>query len=133
MMAGWLATLVHEHRARLARVAPREGVRPEDAFDAVQDAFQAYLTLPEAERLVGDVEGSRKLLTAITRNVARNRRRLHALARPHHGVEVVEDRPASTPSAEDLLVSAEESLRLAGCMGQLVEAQRVVVSLRMLD
>jgi RNA polymerase sigma-70 factor (ECF subfamily) len=132
-MLSWLTHLVHEHRARLARVARREGLRPEDAFDAVQDAFQAYLTLPEAERLVGDLEGSRKLLTAIVRNVARNRRRLHALARPHDALVAAAALPASGPTAEDLLLAAEEQLRFAGCLGKLVEVQRVVVSLRMLD
>lgn len=132
-LTGWLTRLVHDHRARLARVARREGLRPEDAFDVVQDAFQAYLTLPEAERLVGDVEGSRKLLTAITRNVARNRRRLSALARPHDEAGAVAGMAAGAPSAEDLLVAAEEQLRFAGCLGKLAEVQRVVVSLRMLD
>jgi RNA polymerase sigma-70 factor, ECF subfamily len=132
-MLGWVTDLVHGHRAGLARVARREGLRPEDAFDAVQDAFAAYLTLPEAERLVGDVEGARKLLTAITRNVARNRRRLHALARPHDGVDAVAEVAAGAPTAEELLVAAEENLRFAGCLGKLVEVQRAVVSLRMLD
>jgi RNA polymerase sigma-70 factor (ECF subfamily) len=129
----WLTTLVHDHRAQLARVARREGLRAEDAFDVVQDAFQAYLTLPEARRLVGDVEGSRRLLIAITRNVARNRRRRAALARPH---DEASDSPAlrdEAPTAEELLVAVEDQLRFAGCMGRLAELQRVVVSLRMLD
>lgn len=127
-----LERLVHDHRAQLARVARREGLRPEDAFDVVHDAFQAYLTLPEAEQLVDDPDGARRLLAAIVRNVARNLRRLHALARPHEEVGaagLVDD----APTAEDLLVAAEEQLRLSGCMGRLAEVQRVVVSLRMLD
>jgi RNA polymerase sigma-70 factor (ECF subfamily) len=127
-----LARLVHDHRAQLARVARREGLRAEDAFDVVQDAFQAYLSLPEAARLAGDVDGARRLLVAIVRNVARNRRRLHALARPHDDVGATPLRD-ETPSAEALLVAAEDQLRLAGCMGRLAEVQRVVVSLRMLD
>jgi RNA polymerase sigma-70 factor, ECF subfamily len=131
-MGDWLTRLVHDHRAGLARVARREGLRAEDAFDVVQDAFQAYLGLPEAERLVGDAEGSRRLLAGIVRNVARNRRRLAAVARPHEAVtdERLGDR---APNAEELLVAAEEQLRLAGCLGRLAEVQRVVVSLRMLD
>jgi RNA polymerase sigma-70 factor, ECF subfamily len=130
---GWLTRLVHDHRTLLARVARREGLGPEDAFDVVQDAFQAFLTLSQAQRLVGDVEGSRRLLIAITRNVARNRRRLHVLARPHDDAAALAGLPATSPSADDLLVAAEEQLRLAGCLGQLAEVQRVVVSLRMLD
>jgi RNA polymerase sigma-70 factor (ECF subfamily) len=131
-LAGWLTRLVHEHRARLARVARRQGLGPEDAFDAVQDAFQAYLALPEAARLVGDVEGSRRLLIAITRNVARNRRRLHALALPHDDTALA-GMVAAAPTADDLLVAVEEQLRLDGCLGQLLDVQRVVVSLRLLD
>lgn len=131
-MGDWLGTLVHAHRAQLARVARREGLRAEDAFDVVQDAFQAYLSLPEAERLVGDGEGSRRLLAGIVRNVARNRRRLASLARPHAAV-TDEHLGDGAPSAEELLVAAEEQLRLAGCLGRLADVQRVVVSLRMLD
>jgi len=129
----WLTRLVHDHRARLAQVARREGLRPEDAFDAVQDAFQAYLTLPEAADLVGDLDGSRRLLIAITRNLARNRRRTHALARPHGAIDAAHGLAAGAPNAEQLLVAAEEELRLAGCLGRLADVQRVVVSLRMLD
>ena len=130
-----LSRLVHDHRAELARVARAEGLGAEDAFDVVQDAFAAYLTLPEAKRAGeadGDAAGARRLLVAITRNVARNRRRVHALARPH---EDVSETPLvdAAPNAEDLLVAAEEQLRFTGCMGQLAEVQRVVVSLRMLD
>lgn len=131
-LSGWLTRLVHEHRARLARVARRQGLGPEDAFDVVQDAFQAYLALPESRALVGDVDGSRRLLIAITRNVARNRRRLHALARPHAATALATI-AAATPTADDLLIAAEEQLRFAGCLGRLVDVQRVVVSLRMLD
>src|SRR5438477_198954 len=79
----WVGVLVHEHRAALARVARHEGLVPEDAFDAVQEAFQTFITLPEARPLLDRPDESRKLLVALTRNVARNRRRLHANARPH--------------------------------------------------
>src|SRR5262249_25786618 len=43
------------------------------------------------------------------------------------------DLGAPAPTAEELLVAAEEQLRFAGCMGQLAEVQRTVVSLRMID
>ena len=47
---GWVARLVHQHRAYLLRVARGEGLGPEDAFDAVQEAFQMFLTLNPAQQ-----------------------------------------------------------------------------------
>ena len=85
----WVTRPAHHHRASLARIARPEGLAPEDAFDAVQEAFHTFLTLPQACSLVDEPDQSRKLLAVLTRNVARNRRRLHAVARPHES-----DRPA---------------------------------------
>src|SRR6478736_1829166 len=82
---GWVGQLVHKHRRELAGVARAEGLTAEEAFDAVQDAFQTFLTLPAAHPLVDAGDESRRLLLTLTRNVARNRRRLHARARPHLG------------------------------------------------
>lgn len=130
----WVTRLVHEHRARLARVARVEGLGPEDAFDAVQEAFHSFLTLPQARRLVDEPDQSRKLLVVLTRNVARNRRRLHAVARPHTSeAQVVEALPASVRNVEEMVESAEQQLRLAGCLASLADIQRSVVTLRMLD
>ena len=50
----WVGRLVHEHRASLARLARREGLSPEDAFDAVQEAFHTFITLPQARALVDE-------------------------------------------------------------------------------
>src|SRR6516165_8082049 len=80
---GWVGELVHRHRMRLSRVARREGLGPEDAFDVVQEAFQAFIALPAARGLVEAGDDARKLLVVLTRNLARNRRRLAAVARPH--------------------------------------------------
>lgn len=129
----WVTRLVHEHRAHLARVARREGLSPEDAFDAVQEAFHALLTMPQRQDLAAAPEDARKLLVTLTRNIARNRRRLHAVARPHDGDQVVEGLASPAPSVQELLETAEESLRLMGCVKQLADAQRAVVTLRMLD
>jgi len=136
----WVGELVHAHRARLARVARREGLRPEDAFDAVQEAFETFLTLPEAREQFGSgagaagAEGSRKLLSALTRNVARNRRRLHAVARPHESDDATLDTLADgAAGVDELIAAAEEEVRLRGCVQTLADAQRVVVTLRMLD
>jgi RNA polymerase sigma-70 factor (ECF subfamily) len=130
----WVGRLVHAHRGSLARLARREGLGPEDAFDAVQEAFHTFITLPQAARLIDQPEQSRKLLVALTRNVARNRRRLHAVARPHASAAAVLDGlPATAATVEELIVAAEEQLRLAGCMNALAEVPRAVVTLRMLD
>jgi RNA polymerase sigma-70 factor (ECF subfamily) len=130
----WVGRLVHDHRASLAQVARREGLGPDDAFDAVQEAFHTFLTRPQAATLIDDGDRARRLLVTITRNVARNRRRLHAVARPHaRDPEAVEALTAETASVEEALVAAEEHIRLAGCMRTLAEVQRAVVTLRMLD
>jgi RNA polymerase sigma-70 factor (ECF subfamily) len=131
---GWVSRLVHAHRGHLLRVARREGLGPEDAFDAVQEAFQTFLTLPAAEKLVEAHDDSRRLLAVVTRNVARNRRRLAAVARPHVSEPALLDGlPAESANVEDLLAAAEEQLRLRGCVQELGEMQRAVVTLRMLD
>jgi RNA polymerase sigma-70 factor, ECF subfamily len=141
----WVGELVHAHRARLGRVARREGLGPQDAFDAVQEAFETFLTLPDAQARFGGAadggnggrargEEARKLLVALTRNVARNRRRLHAVARPHLRDDAALEALADGASGVDELVAAaEEEVRLRGCVQTLADAQRIVVTLRMLD
>src|SRR5689334_17710661 len=128
----WVGRLVHEHRGLLAGIARREGLTPEDAFDAVQEALNTFITLPEARPLVDEPEQSRKLLATLTRNVARNRRRLHAVARPHSDAGL-DDLAASAASVEETLVAAEEHVRLEGCMLTLAEIPRAVVTLRLLE
>jgi RNA polymerase sigma-70 factor (ECF subfamily) len=128
----WVGRLVHQHRVSLAGVARREGLTPEDAFDAVQEALHTFITLPEARPLVDDAEGSRKLLVTLTRNVARNRRRLHAVARPHDDA-ALDSLAGTAASVEETIVAAEEHVRLEGCMLTLAEVPRAVVTLRMLE
>ncbi len=131
---GWVGRLVHAHRGRLVAVAQSEGLGAEDAFDVVQEAFGTFLTLPTAQALVDVAEDSRKLLMGITRNLARNRRRLAAIAWPReHDPAVLEALPADTRDVEELLSVAEEELRLRGCVETLGELQKAVVTLRMLD
>ncbi|HVV50423.1 MAG TPA: sigma-70 family RNA polymerase sigma factor [Polyangia bacterium] len=130
----WVGQLVHDHRGQLIAVARAEGLGPEDAFDAVQEAFGSFLTLPAARTLVDARDDSRNLLVAVTRNLARNRRRLAAVARPH---DADPDRLAALPapdrSVEDLLAAAQDQVRLRGCVASLGDLQRAVVTLRMLD
>jgi RNA polymerase sigma-70 factor, ECF subfamily len=130
----WVGRLVHDHRGRLLAVARAEGLGPEDAFDAVQEAFGTFLTLPAARSLVDARDDASSLLCAVTRNLARNQRRLATHARPHDAdPERLAALPAATPSVEDLLASAEDRVRLRGCVADLGEMQRAVVTLRMLD
>jgi RNA polymerase sigma-70 factor (ECF subfamily) len=132
---GWVGRLVHAHRRELAAVARAEGLGAEDAFDAVQDAFQTFLTLPAAQPLIdlGD-DDARRLLVTLTRNVARNRRRLHARARPHLGdPALIAALPAATAAADELIAAAEDQVRLRRCVQTLADVQRAVVTLRMLD
>lgn len=130
----WVGALVHRHRDHLLRAARREGLSPEDAFDVVQEAFQDFLTLPVARALVDAGDDARKLLVTLTRNLARNRRRVAAVAWPHDSSDdVVSALPAETADVEQLLASAEDAVRLRGCVKSLGEVQRAVVTLRMLD
>ncbi len=130
----WVGRLVHQHRTWLARLARREGLAPEDAFDAVQEAFHTFIILPRARALVEEPDHARRLLAVLTRNVARNRRRLHAVARPHAtDPQLLEGLPAETASVEEAIAAAEEQIRLAGCLRTLAEVPRTVVTLRMLD
>ena len=131
---GWVTQLVHAHRARLARVVLREGVRADDALDCVQEAFVSFLELPQARLLVGVPEDSAKLLTVLARNIARNRRRRHDYAKPH----LADDAPGAElrsngPSADELVSLAEQHALALGCMVTLNQVQRAVVNLRLVD
>jgi RNA polymerase sigma-70 factor (ECF subfamily) len=130
---GWVARLVHQHRAYLLRVVRGEGLGPEDAFDAVQETFQTFLTLPAARSLAPDCDDAGKMLTTIARNAARNQRRRAAVARPHDSDDHVLADLATPGSAEELLADAENEVRLRGCVASLGDMQRMVVTLRMLD
>jgi RNA polymerase sigma-70 factor (ECF subfamily) len=130
----WATRLVHRHRGRLYRLARREGLRDEDALDCVQDAFHTFLVLPQARRLVESDEDSIKLLSALARNHARNRRRRHEIARPHDSAEEALARlSAEAQPVDELIARAEDFALMVGCLDHLGKLQRAVVSLRMLD
>jgi RNA polymerase sigma-70 factor (ECF subfamily) len=125
--------LVREHRSRLVAVARQEGLGPEDAFDAAQEAFTAYLILPQARELL-ESEWARHTLVALVRNIARNARRLHAVARPHASDDAtVGALSDAAPGADERLSAVEDRGRLARCVARLADVQRAVVTLRMLD
>jgi RNA polymerase sigma-70 factor (ECF subfamily) len=131
---GWVTDLVRAHRARLVRVARREGLRGEDAVDCVQDAFHSFLVLPTARVLVEAPEDSAKILTALARNHARNRRRRHDRARPHDADDAtLSALPGASPPADQVIADAERHALMVGCMATLGAMQRAVVDLRLVD
>jgi RNA polymerase sigma-70 factor (ECF subfamily) len=130
----WVTQLVHAHRARLARVVQREGVRASDALDCVQEAFVTFLALPQARLLVGSPDDSAKLLAILARNIARNRRRRHDYAKPQVIDEELDSQlPSSTASADEIVALAEQHALALGCIVTLNEVQRAVVNLRLID
>lgn len=50
----WVTEIVRAHRARLLGYARRRGLEGDDALDAVQDAFAAFLTLSQARSIARD-------------------------------------------------------------------------------
>lgn len=130
---GWVSDLARLHARALSGVARREGLGADDALDAVQEAFQTFLGLPQAQSLVGDEEDSRKLLTVVVRNAARNMRRRAHRARPHDALDDLPEIPSDVPSVDQLMVKAEDRTKLLGCVSNLAEVQRRVVTLRMLE
>jgi RNA polymerase sigma-70 factor (ECF subfamily) len=131
---GWVTVLVHRHRARLARVVRREGLRADDALDCVQEAFLSFLTLPQARLLVGLSDDSARMLVILARNIARNRRRRHDYSRPHIVDDAaVESLVSDTVSADDVIAAAEQHAMMLGCITTLNEMQRAVAQLRVAD
>jgi len=126
-----IADVIRGERARLAAIARREGLDPEEAVDCVQEIFTNLLMrarqvpLAKGDRL-------RAELGATVKNAARNRRRLHRRAKPHLPIEEVEPE-ANQIGADGLVERAEEHVRLSACIAQLCDTQRAVVTLRVLD
>lgn len=130
----WITRLVRDTRAELVGIARSEGLAAEDALDAAQEAYTAFLDLPHARKLAFDTEDSRRLLLVLARNAARNRRRRHDRSRPHDSDEVllasIRD---DSESVEDLIDAAERHVMAFGCVQKLGEVQRHVVTLRLLE
>lgn len=130
---GWVSRLARDHSAALAQAARREGLGPEDALDAAQEAFYTFLVLPQARALIALDGEARGLLLVMVRNVARNMRRRHHRAVPHADLDEASALAAGEPSADELIARAEEHVRFRGCVGRLAALQRKVVTLRMID
>jgi RNA polymerase sigma-70 factor, ECF subfamily len=132
-----LAQLARVQRGTLCAVARAEGLAPEDAVDAVQEAICTMLAKAGEHRLPEDSSEWGPYLVGVVRNIARNRRRLHAVSRPHvpidRQLDTGTDLRAHEPLAEETLVRAEEHVRLRACVAELCEVQRAVITLRMLE
>ena len=127
-----LGRLIRGERRELARVAREEGLSAEDAIDCVHDALCTFLRLANERRLPADDVPVGAFVAGIVRNAARNKRRLHHLARPHADIDTV-DPGGDGPTTEALLARAEEHVRLKACVARLCDTQRAVVTLRLLE
>jgi RNA polymerase sigma-70 factor (ECF subfamily) len=127
-----LDRVVREQRVNLARLARREGLSPEDALDCVHDAFCTFLQLVLDRELADDASEHAHLIAGIVVNTARNKRRRHHLARPHHAIDAIEP-SGNGPSTETLVAHAEECVRLRSCVNRLCKTQRTVVMMRVLE
>jgi RNA polymerase sigma-70 factor (ECF subfamily) len=133
-----LSRIAHARRGELAAIARREGLTPEDAVDCVQDALCTFLRLAQKGELPAEDVALGAFLGGVVRNVARNARRLHRLARPHDALDAV-DHPGASPataddaSSESLVARAEDHVRLRACVDRLCETQKAVVTLRLLE
>lgn len=129
---GWVSQLAREHSRALAAAARQEGLTTDEALDAVQEAFSTFLRLPAARALVGDKDQARALLLTSVRFVAKNLRRRHHRARVH--LPIADHEPAdAAPSVDAVIAAAEAQAAVAGCVAQLGDLHRQVVTLRMLE
>jgi RNA polymerase sigma-70 factor (ECF subfamily) len=127
-----LTELIRQRRGDLVRVARREGVGPADAVECAQEALSTFLQLLRRGDAPADRAAWPGYVIGVTRNAARNRRRRHHVARSHRGIH--DDEPApDAATVEDLLVAAEEHVRLRACVERLCGTQRSVVMLRLLE
>lgn len=126
-----ISHLSRTRRGALAAAARSEGLAPEDAIDAVQDALATLLVM-DPVTLPREAEEWEPFVATLVRNAARNKRRRHFLARPHDPLEshTIID---STSEIEAAIERAEEHVRLRGCVAELCDTQRAVVALRMLE
>lgn len=102
-------------------------------MECVQDALCTFLQLGQKRALPEDPAEWSAYLTGVVRNAARNKRRRHHVARPHHDLDALPVPSANDASAEALVAEAEEHVRLRACVDQLCETQKAVVMLRLLE
>jgi RNA polymerase sigma-70 factor (ECF subfamily) len=130
----WVGALVRSHRGALVRAAMAEGLLAQEALDAVQDAFATFIQRREWRGLPRDTDDAPKLLTTLVKNHARNLRRKHS--RKDEGMDALTGN-AEVDTAwrqlDELMVEAEEHLKLTGCIATLKEVQRTIVTARFFE
>jgi RNA polymerase sigma-70 factor (ECF subfamily) len=130
---GWISTLARTHARSLAAGAVREGLTRVEAIDAVQEAFTTLLGLPQARELSLDDEGASRLMAVLVRNAARNMRRRRHRSSAHEPIGSASEVPSDAPGVDALVAAAEDHVALLGCVSQLAEIQRLVLSMRVLE
>ena len=130
--AAFVSRVAREHGARFAAVARGEGLSAADALDAVQEGFVTFLERQEWRSISREAPDAARLLTTVVRNAARNRRRKNAR---ETGMEPDWDAMVDTEwrALDEVLVEAEEHVRLTGCVATLKQVQRAVVTLRFFE
>ncbi|HMI90308.1 MAG TPA: sigma-70 family RNA polymerase sigma factor [Polyangiales bacterium] len=127
-----LSRIVGEQRASLIAGAVAEGLSAEEALECVQDALCTWLSRSAREPAAA-YPAALALLKHMVRNAARNFRRRHRRLKPHRPLELDAELASSDGDAEALLTGAETSLRLHGCVAELREVERAVITLRLLE
>src|SRR5690606_34623379 len=110
-----------------AALARREGLSPQDAIDCVQEALCQLLTLAQRGAVPVVFEQWGPYLAGMVRNGARNRRRRHAVARPHQDFESLSLSGDAVPT-DEMVAQAEQHIRLRACVADLCDVQRAVVT-----
>ncbi len=128
----WVGKLARVHTKMLIGIAQKEGLTSYEALDAVQEALHTFLLLPQARSLAEDEVDSAKLLSAVTRNAARNFRRRHYRSQNHIDISTT-SLSDGAPTVEQLIEKAEDHIRLLGCVQALGKLQKEVVTLRILE
>jgi RNA polymerase sigma-70 factor, ECF subfamily len=128
--ANWIGDLARTHAGTLAGIVRREGVEGADVLDVVQDAFYTLLLRDDAKALRDRPDEAARLLATIARNAARNARRKHHRSKVH---EPLDGLTAEVPNPEIAIDRAGETAQLAGCMRELGDLHRHVVTLRVLE
>jgi RNA polymerase sigma-70 factor (ECF subfamily) len=128
-----LSRVVRAERGSLAAIARAAGVSAEDAVDCVQQALCTLLELAQRGAASLEPDEARAQLAIIVRNVARNRRRRHFVARPHEALEAAERVDPAQTAADEAIAQAEDHVRLRACVEELCAIQKAVITLRMLE
>ncbi len=126
-----LAAVSESYRARLRALAQAQGLGPDDANDAVQEAFSRFLELGAARR-VSTLDETRAYLAVVVTNAARNMRRRHHRRKAHVTFDPTFSLADPNPLPDEQLDAEARLSKLRACIDTLEEVPRRVVSLRVI-